>query len=106
MVFFALLGLGEQKHTFVTGKLLDIGASERVLDGTVYRSAQFTVQIQDIVYTVRGDRIRRGSGDVGKGMIAGDPVQVAVDGGRLIFLLPNGKEMKTTITKRARPQAP
>ncbi|HEX4135332.1 MAG TPA: hypothetical protein VHY84_12030 [Bryobacteraceae bacterium] len=93
-----------QSHDFKTGKLLDIGSSERVLEGTVYRSALFTVQIEDIIYTARGDRIRRGSGDVGKGLIVGDPVQVAIDGERLIFLLPNGKEMKTTITKRARAQ--
>ncbi len=75
------------------------------MDGTVYRSALFTLQVQDIIYTARGDRIRRGSGDVGKGLIVGDPVQVAIDGDHLIFILPNGKEMKTAITKRTRAQA-
>jgi hypothetical protein len=44
--------------------------------------------------------------DVGEGLIVGDAVQVAIDGGNLIFLKPDGKEMKTTIVKRTRAQAP
>ena len=100
-----ILGAASKQRDFKTAKLLDIGSSDRVAGGSVYRSALFTVQIEDIVYTARGDRIRRGSGDVGKGMIVGDPVQVAIDGDHLIFLLPNGKEMETTITKRTRAQA-
>jgi hypothetical protein len=47
------------KRDFKTGKLLDIGSSERVVEGTVYRSALFTVQVDDIVYSARGARIRR-----------------------------------------------
>jgi hypothetical protein len=97
-----LLGGASKPRDFKTGKLLDIGSSERIIEESVYRSALFAVQIEDIVYTARGDRIKRGSGDVGKGMIVGDPVQVAIDGDHLIFLLPNGKEMETTITKRTR----
>ena len=97
---------GATKRTFTAGKLLDIGASERVIDGTVYKSAEFTVQVADIVYTARGARIKRWTKDVGQGLIVGDPVQVAIDGGTLIFLKPDGKEMKATITKRTRAQAP
>jgi hypothetical protein len=90
------------KRAFTTGKLLDIGASERVIDGTAYKSAEFTVQVADIVYTARGARIK----DVGQGLIVGDAVQVASEGGNLIFLKPDGKEMKTTIIKRTRAQSP
>jgi hypothetical protein len=97
---------GATKRSFTTGKLLDIGASERVIDGTVYKSAEFTVQVADIVYTAREARIMRWTKDVGQGLIVGDPVQVAIDGGSLIFLKPDGKEMKTTIIKRTRAPSP
>src|SRR5487761_2156218 len=93
---------GATKRAFTTGKLLDIGASERVIDGTVYKSAEFTAQVADIVYTARGARIMRWTKDVGQGLIVGHPAQVALDGGTLIFLKPDGKEMKTTIIKRTR----
>jgi hypothetical protein len=95
---------GATKHDFNPAKLLDIGSTERVVEGTVYRSALFTVQIADLVYTSRGARIMRWSKDVGQGLIVGDPVQVAIDGDSLIFLKPDGKEMKTTIIKRTRAQ--
>jgi hypothetical protein len=104
LMLATLLAGASKSRDFKTGKLLDIGSSERVVEGSVYRSALFTVQIEDIIYTARGDRIRRGSGDVGKGLIVGDPVHVAIDGDHLIFLLPNGKEMETTVTKRTRAQ--
>jgi hypothetical protein len=65
----------------------------------------FTVQIGDLVYTARGGRIRRRSGDVGQGLIIGDAVQVALAGSEyLIFLKPDGKELRTKIIKRARVQ--
>jgi hypothetical protein len=98
----AILLAGATKREFKPGKLLDIGSSQRVIEGTAYRSAEFTVQVYDIIYTARGARIRRFTGDVGQGLIVGDPVQVAIDGGNLIFLKPDGKEMKTTIVKRTR----
>ena len=93
---------GAAKRDFRTGKLTNITADERLVDGTSYRRAIFTVQIGDLVITARGDRIRRRSGDVGQGLIIGDAVQVAIDGGDLIFLKPDGKELKTKIVKRER----
>jgi len=57
-----------------------------------------------LVITSRGDRIRRRSGDLGQGLIIGDAVQLAVDGGDLIILKPDGKELKTKIIKRERAQ--
>jgi len=94
--------LGATKRDFQTGKLTSITADERLVEGTSYRRAIFTVQIGDLVITARGDRIRRHSGDIGQGLIIGDAVQVAIDGGDLIFLKPDGKELKTKIVKRER----
>jgi hypothetical protein len=92
------------KHEFQTGKLVDIADDERLYEGTSLRWAVFTVQVEDIVYTARGQRTRRRTGDPGKGLIVGDPVKVAINKDELILLNPDGKEMKMKITKRARAQ--
>lgn len=92
------------KLDFQTGRLMDIAADETLVKGTTRRWAVFTVQVGDVVYTARGDRLGQKSGDPGKGLIVGDTVQVAVDHDDLILRKPNGKEMKVKITKRARPQ--
>lgn len=96
--------LGAKKRDFQTGKLLSVTADERLDEGTSYRWAIFTVQIGDLVYTARGGRIRLHSGDFGQGLIIGDAVQIATEGGDLIFLKPDGKELKTKIVKRERAQ--
>jgi hypothetical protein len=96
--------LGAAKRDFQTGKLVSITADEILVDGTSYRRAIFTVRVGDLVITSRGDRIRRRSGDLGQGLIIGDAVQLAVDGGDLIILKPDGKELKTKIIKRERAQ--
>jgi hypothetical protein len=98
----AVAVLGAAKREFQTGKLLDVTADERLEEGTTYRWAVFTVQIADLVYTARGERIRRRSGDPGQGLVIGDSVQVAVDGSDLILLKPDGKELKVKIVKRER----
>ena len=59
--------LGATKRTFQTGKLTSITADERLVEGTSYRRAIFTVQIGDLVITAEGDRIRRRSGDIAYG---------------------------------------
>jgi hypothetical protein len=92
------------KHEFQTGKLVDIADDEQLREGTTVRWAVFTVQVDDIVYTARGQRVRRRSGDPGKGLIVGDPVKVAIENDELILLDPDGREMKMKITKRARAQ--
>jgi len=94
--------LGATKRAFQTGKLISITADERFVEGTSYRRAIFAVQIGDLVITARGGRIGRRSGDIGQGLIVGDAVQVAIDGGDLIFLKPDGKELRTKIVKRER----
>ena len=94
--------LGAKKHTFQSGKLINITTDERLFQGTTIRRAIFTVQIGDLIYTARGGRERPRSGDPGHGLVIGDPVQVAIDGEKLILLEPGGKELKTRIIKRAR----
>jgi hypothetical protein len=101
---FAAICFSAARHDFQTGRLLSVTADERLDEGTTYRWAIFTVQIGDLVITARGGRVRRHSGDIGQGLIVGDAVQVAVDGGDLILLTPDRKELKAKITKRARAQ--
>lgn len=97
--------LGASKRSFQAGKLVSVTEDERLIEGTSHRWAIFTVQIGDLVYTARGERVHRRSGDIGQGLIIGDTLQVALDGNEhLILLRPDGKELKTTIIKRARAQ--
>jgi hypothetical protein len=98
----ATVFLSATKRDFQTGKLLSVTADERLVEGTSIRRAIFTVQVGDLVIAARGDRIRSRSGDIGQGLIIGDVVQVAIDGGNLILLKPDGKELKTKIVKRER----
>jgi hypothetical protein len=86
---------------FKSGKLVEIGTDERLVKGTTARTAIFTVQLGDLVYSARGGRVA-GARDIGQGLVVGDPVQVAIEGQKLIMLKPDGKEIKTTIVKRAR----
>jgi hypothetical protein len=101
---FATAFFGAKQRNFQTGKLMGITSDERIDEGTSYRWAIFTVQCADVIYTARGGRIRSRSGDIGQGLIVGDSVKVAIDGGDLILMKPDGKELKTKIIKRERPQ--
>ena len=92
------------QHAFQAGKLINVTSDERLVDGTSYRWAIFTVQISDLVYTARGARLRRHSGDAAQGLIVGDPVQAAIAGAELILQKPDGKELKAKIIKRERAQ--
>ncbi len=100
----ATICFGATKRDFQTGKLLSVTVDERLGEGTTFRWAVFTVQIGDLVITARGERVRRFTGDMGQGLIVGDPVQAVVDGGDLILLKPDHKELKAKITKRERTQ--
>jgi len=104
LLTFAPTFLVAGKRDFQSGKLISVTEDERLAEGTSYRWAIFTVQVADLVYTARGERVRRHSGDIGKGLIVGDPVQVTIDGENLILVKPDGKELKTKIIKRARAQ--
>jgi hypothetical protein len=101
---FTTIVLGATKYDFQPGKLLNVTADERYVQGTSIRNAIFNIQIGDLVYTARGERIHRNSGDIAEGLIIGDPVKAAVRGEDLILLKPDGKELKTKIIKRERAQ--
>jgi hypothetical protein len=88
---------------FQTGKLLDVSSDERLYEGTTHRYAVYQVQLSDVVYSARGEKLRRYSGDPGHGLVVGDTVQVAIDGDNLILQRPDGKQIKAKIIKRRRP---
>jgi hypothetical protein len=93
------------RHEFQAGKLVDISSEDRVEKGTTHSYAVYQVQIGDIIYFGRGEKLSKHPGDSGHGLIVGDPVQAAIDGSDLIIQRPDGKEMKTKIIKRQRPGA-
>jgi hypothetical protein len=99
------VGYGEKRsHEYQTGKLTDISTDERLIEGTTYRHVIFTIQVGALVYTTRGGHARNRGGDMGKSLVVGDPVKVAEDGDHLLLLLPDGKELKTKVVRRARVQ--
>jgi len=89
-------------HKFQAGKLVDIGSDERVDKGTTHGYTIYQVQVGDIVYFGRGEKLAKHPGDSGHGLIVGDPVQAAIDGSDLIIQRSDGKEIKTKIIKRQR----
>ena len=93
-------------HLYSSGRLLDATTDERLDKGTSFRRAIYTVQLGDIVYTVRGEKVKSNTKDITKGMIVGDPVDASVDGEHVYLHTPTGKDLKTDIMKRARAQNP
>ena len=104
ILIFATLLAGAIKRDFQTGKLINIDYEERLINGTSFRWAILTVQVEGVIYSARGERMRRHSGDPGHGLIIGDPVKATIDGEDLILLRPDGKELKAKITRRERAQ--
>jgi len=92
------------KREFQTGKLLNVDSDERLVERTTIRRAIYQVQLGDIIYFARGERLRRRSGDPGHGLVIGDSVQVAIDEENLLLKRPDGKEIKAKIIKRTRAQ--
>jgi hypothetical protein len=99
-------------HAYQNGKLLSVSKEG---DGTVVGTsasnigmafaqshAIFVIQVADLVYTVRGERVNQRTRDYSKGLIVGDPVKAAVEGNTLVLLLPNGKDFGTAILTRER----
>lgn len=93
-------------HVFATGKLLDVSTEEHADAKHPQTHAVYTVQAGEMVYTVRAEKVKAHSKDDAKGLIIGDPVPVSVEGEHVYLQMPNGKEMKTEIIKRARAQNP
>lgn len=104
-VLLSTLSLFAGTHQFQAAKLLDRSSDERLIEGTTVKRAIYQVQIGAILYFGRGERIRAHSGDVGHGLVVGDPVQAAIDGDNLILQRPDGKEIKTKIIQRKRAQS-
>jgi hypothetical protein len=109
----AVIGWGGSKREFKTARLIDVTTEAKLVNGSSYRYAVFVVQIDDLIYTARGDRLGRiheslltlattKPGDGGSDLIVGDPVQVSLRGDELVIRKPDGKELKTKVFKRAR----
>ena len=62
----------------------------------------YTVQVADMVYTVRGEKVKPHTRDYTRGMVIGDPVEARVEGEHVYLRTPKGKEIKTDILTRAR----
>jgi hypothetical protein len=93
------------KKEFKQATLVNVSAEDLGGKKKSERAANFIVRIDDLVYTGRGGKVDKKSGDMGQGLIVGDPVQAAVDGNHLYLKKPGGKEVKTKIIKRERAQA-
>lgn len=101
-------------HDYQSGKLLSVskegdgtavGMSSGSLGAAFAQShAIFVVQIADIIYTVRGERLNQRTRDYYKGLIMGDPVKASIEGNTLVIMLPDGKDFGTAILTRERAQ--
>ncbi len=93
-----------RNRSFQTGKLIDVSTNERLYEGTSHRTAIFTIQIGDIVYTLKGGRVSRRAKDYAHGLIVGDPLQASVEGENVVLQEPDGKNLNTSILNRERAQ--
>jgi hypothetical protein len=93
-------------HIFQTGKLISVSTEDRLFEGTTVSHALLTVQVDDVIYTVRGERVTRRTKDFSEGLIVGDSVQTSVEGNNIFLHKPDGKDMKTEILKRERSVSP
>ncbi len=91
-------------HTYVPAKLVDISSSERLNEGTTLRRAIYRVQLDGIVYTLEGNRIRRHGKNESSEFTVGDAIQVSLEGEHIFIKTPDGKDTKTTVVKRERIQ--
>lgn len=96
--FFAFAG----QRVFQTGKLTNATTEDTMKKGTTKRNVIFTVQVEGMIYTLRGGRVSPKAKDYTKGMIVGDPIQASVEGEHVILQRPDGKDIKTTVLKRER----
>lgn len=103
MALFMISAIAFAKsHAYKTGKLVNVTTDERLNDGTSFRRAILTVQVDGISYTLQGERVNAHTKDYANGLIIGDPIQASVEGSNVYLLKPDGKNMKTAILKRER----
>lgn len=102
-------------HEWQDGKLVQADVrQEEVAGGMVGTSslsvpstyAYFLVEVGEVVYTVRGERVGHNAGDIAKGLVVGDDVRVSIEGKKLYLLLPSGKGLSTDILTRERLPGP
>jgi hypothetical protein len=91
---------------FQQGRLLNVTADEQMVEGTTYRRAVFIVQVNDLIYTLQGDKIKPKAKDYAAGLIIGDPVQVRIDGNKVYLQTGKDKTIKLEVLKRERAAAP
>jgi hypothetical protein len=110
-ILFLSLSAFAKDHLWQEGKLLSVANQNDMGIGTAIGTsallfqtghAVFLVQISDIVYTVRGEKTNHRTKDYSKGLIVGDQVKAAIEGNKLILLLPDGKNLDTSILTRER----
>jgi hypothetical protein len=96
--------LGQGKAGYVAGKFLGVDTEDQTTKKETIRTAVFTVQVGDLIYTARGEKVKPKTGDLAEGLIVNDPVQTLIDGEKIVLLKPDGKELRLKIIKRARAQ--
>jgi len=87
-------------HTFETGRLINVGTADVFGPHVI-----FTVQVGDIVYTLKGGRVNVRTKDYGQGLIVGDPVKASIEGQSVVIQKQDGKELKFSVMKRERAEA-
>jgi hydroxymethylpyrimidine/phosphomethylpyrimidine kinase len=93
-------------HRLQDATLVNVTTSDRLIEGTSYTRAILVVKIDDVVYTLQGERVKRKTTDYAKGLIVGDPVIVSVEGKDVFLQRPDGKYLKTAVLKRERAAKP
>ena len=63
ILFCTVEGIAGTPHQFQSGKLLDVGSDEHLVEGTTVIHAVYQVQVGDLIYFARGERVRRHSDD-------------------------------------------
>jgi len=89
---------------FQKAEVLSITSGKGLDENPSHRSAVFTIQISDVIYTGSGKRVKHPTDDYSEGLNAGDTVEAAISGNEMIIRKPNGGEIKTRIIKRERVQ--
>ncbi len=92
-------------HRLQDATLVNVTTNDKLVDGTSYTRAILVVRIDDVIYTLQGERVKRKTTDYAKGLIVGDPVVVSVEGKDVFLQRPDGKYLKTAVLKRERAQS-
>ncbi len=89
---------------FQKAQLLSITSGKGEDNNPGHRWAVFTVQINDVIFTGSGKRIKHPTDDYSEGLTAGDNIEAEISGNEMLLRKPNGAEFKTRIIKKERAQ--